>query len=168
MFAKSAPIGLVALSVAGPVCGHTGEADRPCPQALAVYGLADSGFVLEFTGDTERFLMVLDAHAIAFDGFIYPGEDGGREAVLLDQCPEGDVTGAELAACTVWRGRIAAVAEDGGVHSLPPADQPAAPRLKLEGFDAALAGSRPALRSALPAGALDEWTRTGCRQQASG
>ncbi len=51
--------------------------------------------------------------------------------MLQFQCPEGDATGDELAACTVWQGVIYAVDDKGQVGMMPAQGQPAPKSLIL-------------------------------------
>ena len=39
--------------------------------------------------------------------------------MIMNNCPEGDVTGDDIAACTVWEGVIYSIGADGKVGSLP-------------------------------------------------
>lgn len=45
--------------------------------------------------------------------------------LLMFQCPQGDVTGAELEACTLWQGVIYAVDGQGEIGLLPGEGSPA-------------------------------------------
>jgi hypothetical protein len=49
--------------------------------------------------------------------------------IMLHGCPEGDVTGEEIDACTVWEGVIYSVDGSGRVGYLPAEGAPAAEQL---------------------------------------
>jgi hypothetical protein len=165
---KRAPIFLAVVVVASqfaPPAAADAKSGRTCPQILAGYGALDQKVILEFTGSPDFSFRLLLGGGGVLDGFVYPGEnDGEVEAVVLNNCPEGDATGAEMAACTIWQGPIGAVAADGGLEPLPAADQPAAGFLHLEGFSEALTGSEPYLQSGLPAGTFEKLTLLACQE----
>ena len=109
-----------------------------CNQELAVYSDRDKTVSLEFRphdGEavtvTNRFRLIAGGKMI--DGFAqWSGEPAARAyGMLTEKCPEGDVTGEEIAACTVWHGPVYAVGDDGAVSLLPGQGEPAAPRLLL-------------------------------------
>ncbi|MCY0092646.1 hypothetical protein [Hoeflea ulvae] len=64
--------------------------------------------------------------------------------MILHQCPEGDATGAEIAACTVWEGPLYAVDATGGAGWLPVLDaaHAAGESLLLPDFGAAVMRSQ--------------------------
>ena len=85
-------------------------AHAACPLALAVYGDAESDAGIDFrpTMDavtvTNSFRMVLDK-GVVLDGIVMWTSGVSRpHGSLMYKCPTGDVTGDELAACTVWQG----------------------------------------------------------------
>lgn len=103
-----------------------------CPMELAVYGDRDDAAWIDFrpTGEsavvTNSFKMVLDK-GVVLDGIVMWSEGVKRPyASLMYQCPEGDVTGEEIAACTLWEG-IVYTADAGGKVDLIPAEGEAAP-----------------------------------------
>lgn len=109
-----------------------------CNQELAVYSDPDKTVSLEFRphdGEavtvTNRFRLIAGGKMI--DGFVqWSGEPAARAyGMLTEKCPQGDVTGEEIAACTVWHGPVYAVADDGSVSLLPGQGEQAAPRLLL-------------------------------------
>jgi hypothetical protein len=102
-----------------------------CPMELAVYGEAQSGTEVNFTpsGDnalvTNSFRMLLD-NDVVLDGIVMWTEAPERPAgMLMHKCPEGDVTGEELARCTVWQGVIYTSDRQGNVALLPAEGQAA-------------------------------------------
>ncbi|WP_136658211.1 hypothetical protein [Nitratireductor sp. XY-223] len=141
-----------------------GTSGRTCPQALAGYGTTDQRMLLEFSGSADlSFSVVVEGRDGRFNGFVYPAEEeGGMAGVILDDCPEGDVTGAELDACTIWQGPVRTVDVDGNTGDLPAADQPAAGYLQLDGLSAALNEWTPDLTAGLPADEIEKLTLLAC------
>ncbi|MBN9242665.1 MAG: hypothetical protein J0I98_07720 [Mesorhizobium sp.] len=96
-----------------------------CPVELAVYGDRDNAAGIDFrpaTGlatVTNAFRMTLD-NGTAFDGMVMWSEGTERPyGTLTYKCPDGDVTGKEMEACTVWQGVIYTADEAGGIDLLP-------------------------------------------------
>lgn len=101
-------------------------AQAACPIQLAVYGEAQSGAEIDFTPAgtsatiTNAFRMILDNNVV-LDGIAVwtEGSAARPHGSLMYKCPTGDVTGEELAACTVWEGVIYSADEKGAVGLLP-------------------------------------------------
>ncbi|TIV65730.1 MAG: hypothetical protein E5V93_24280, partial [Mesorhizobium sp.] len=91
----------------------TSAAQAACPIQLAVYGEAQSGAEIDFTSAgtsatiANAFRMILDNNVV-LDGIAMwtEGSAARPHGSLMYKCPTGDVTGEELAACTVWEGVI--------------------------------------------------------------
>jgi hypothetical protein len=111
-------------------------AQAACPIELAVYGDPGQAAGIDFrpAGEsatvTNSFRMVLD-NATVLDGIVEWSDDDARRprGTLMYRCPEGDVTGAELAACTVWQGVIYTSDERGVIALLPGQGADAPPTL---------------------------------------
>src|SRR5689334_2948598 len=95
-------IGFFAGSLAFLAAGSVALA--ACPIELAVYGDAQSGSEIDFTPTgtsatvTNSFRMILDNNVV-LNGIVMWNEGVARpNGALMYKCPEGDVTGAELAA----------------------------------------------------------------------
>lgn len=108
-------------------------AQAACPIELAVYGDRDKAAEIDFrpTGQsasvTNSFKMILD-NDVVLDGIVMWSQGVERpNGMLMYQCPEGDVTGEELNACTVWQGVIY-TADDKGNIGLLPAERTDAPQ----------------------------------------
>ena len=106
-----------------------------CPVELAVYGDRDHVAGIDFRPVVDRaavtnaFRMNLD-NGVVLDGFVMWSEGTERPyGALTYKCPEGDVTGEELEACTVWQGVIYSADAAGAVGLLPKAG--AAPKTLL-------------------------------------
>lgn len=166
---QSAPFHLLpmmaACLLAGPVLAQDTHAGG-CLQALAVYGTVDEQVLLEFTGSADlSFRVLADGSDHVLSGYLYPaGEEGGDEAIVLDDCPEGDVTGEELAACTIWQGQVRAVDENNNDRSLPGADQAAAEILVLDGFAQVLGDWRASGGNADPLPLFEQLTLMACQE----
>lgn len=100
-------------------------ANAACPIELSVYGDRDQAASIDFrptlesAAVTNSFKMVLDNSTVLDGVVMWTAEVGRPNGMLMYQCPEGDVTGEELDACTVWQGVIYSVDEQGGVSLLP-------------------------------------------------
>jgi hypothetical protein len=116
-----------------------------CPQELAVYRGADGIGALEFTGGgagmhSEMRLIFAGVEPVT----IYLSHDDELDqavAMLPLNCPEGDVTGAELAACLVYEGPVYAIDRDSKATGLPVTGNDAAETLMLPGLASALWGN---------------------------
>ncbi len=168
------------MRMAGRVAGCAGmlmtgllvaaSAYAACPIELATYGEATSGARIEFTPTresatvTNTFRMLLPGD-IALDGIVMWTTDAPRPyGMLMNKCPDGDVTGQELAACTVWEGIVYASDKAGNIALLPEEGKPA-PELLL------LAGLGPSLHASALAGAdkpqtlsRDVFALNGCQE----
>lgn len=91
---------------------------------------------------------------------LYDPEIERPVGMLLNNCPEGDVTGADLAACTVWKGIVYGVDATGHVDLLPPEGANAPDVLLLPGFGPAVMAS--SLGKGLKAGPWDVFELKGC------
>jgi hypothetical protein len=96
-----------------------------CPVELATYRDLEDAASVEFrpTGEgaavTNTFRMLLE-NDVVLDGIVMWSEGVGRPyGMLTYRCPEGDSTGAELAACTMWEGVIYTSDDFGNIELLP-------------------------------------------------
>jgi hypothetical protein len=96
-----------------------------CPLDLAVYGDAESETGIDFRPTmesavvTNTFKMALDK-GVMLDGIVMWTDGVARpHGSLMYRCPTGDVTGDELAACTVWEGVIYSSDDKGNIALLP-------------------------------------------------
>ena len=125
-------IGFVAGSLV--LTAISSAAHAACPIQLAVYGEARSGAEIDFTPTgtsatiTNTFRMILDNNVV-LDGIAMwtEGSAGRPHGSLMYKCPTGDVTGDELAACTLWEGVIYS-ADEKGIAGLLPAEGVDAPK----------------------------------------
>jgi len=133
----------VAAALSAAAALSPAAARAACPQELAVYSEPDVQAGLEFTPathgamPTHNFKVKFPENAVILDGVVMTTEGVTRpHGTLMHKCPEGDVTGEELAACTIWQGTIYAVNEKGDAGLLPPQGQPAARQIILTDFAA--------------------------------
>lgn len=141
-----------------------------CPIELAVYGDAQSGSEIDFTPTgtsatvTNSFRMILDNNVV-LNGIVMWNEGVARpNGALMYKCPEGDVTGDELAACTPWHG-VLYTSDDKGSIGLLPAEGIEAPKALI------LPDLGPALRQSSAYGGSgfskvpwDVFTLKGCQE----
>ncbi len=124
----------------GVALGH----DR-CPIEKAVFTETDAGTVLSFRQvDSDAaavsHLFSITGGKLKLDGHVmYDDESERPVAMIMNSCPEGDATGAELRACTVWTGVPYAVAVTGGRVDVLGAEGSETPdAIVLPGFGPAL------------------------------
>jgi hypothetical protein len=163
-----ASVGMVLLSVALLDAGPAQSAD--CAQERAHYADRDNAYELTFepvepesSASTHRFRIRVVNTNLVLDGFVMASEPVDRSnGMLFNNCPEGDVTGADLAACTVWEGVIYAN-DQGRIGLLPPQGNPAAPQILLSGFGPALQASSAWGEKKATVTPWDVFTLKGCR-----
>jgi hypothetical protein len=119
-----------------------------CKQEHAIYADRDGAYELTFeavdsdaASSSYRFSMTVKNTDVKLEGFVMGSEPVDRpNGILFHNCPEGDVTGEDLAKCTVWQGVIYAGTE-GKIALLPPTGSVAAAEILLPGFGPALRDS---------------------------
>jgi hypothetical protein len=126
----------------GLVAASTAHA--ACPMALAVYGERGELAGIDFrpNGDaaavTNTFKMWV-GDGVLLDGIVMWTDEPARSVgMLMHKCPEGDVTGEELAACTLWQGVVYTADGQGNVGLVPKHDEAAPERLIFPGLGPAL------------------------------
>ena len=117
-------VGMAPAFAAGMITA-TAEARAACPIELSVYGEPGGGAEIDFTPTgtsatvTNTFRLILDNNVV-LNGIVMWTQGVSRpNGALMYKCPEGDVTGPELAACTLWNGVIYTTDEKGEVGLLP-------------------------------------------------
>jgi hypothetical protein len=145
---RPALISIIALSLF-----VTTPARAACPQELSIYE-DTNGNSLTFTPpqatQAAEHEFTLRIGTAALQGVVMMTNEPQRpEAIIMDSCPEGDVTGAELDQCTVWQGVVYGLTKEAkapylGKRGAPNADAillPDVSRLVLDHtFKVALAG----------------------------
>ena len=138
-----------------------------CLIEKAIYREAETGVELVFAAasgentpvshgfSTEIGTFKLDGH-VMFDP-----EIERPIGMLMNNCPEGDVTGATIAACTVWKGIVYGIDETTGhVDLLPPEGADAPDALLLPGFGPSILSS--AVGKAMNSAPWDVFEFKGC------
>lgn len=146
------------------------NAHAACPIELAVYGDPQSGGEIDFTPTgtsatvTNTFRMILDNNVVLNGIVMWSSGEARPNGSLMYKCPEGDVTGGELAACTLWNGVIY-TSDDKGAIGLLPAQGVDAPKTLI------LPDLGPSLRHSLAYGGSgfskvpsDVFTLKGCQE----
>ena len=140
--------GVITVLAAGLVSSSgVSAAFAACPIERAVYrdrdGIAEISFepVTESATVTNQFRMRF-AGAPPFKGMVLWTENPSRpNGLIVHDCPEGDLTGAEIDACTVWQGPIYAVDGEGMAGLIPAEGQPAPEGLLLADFGYKIVGA---------------------------
>ncbi len=135
MMTKLASMPLVTFAWAvAPVAAQAEE----CVQEKAVYVDMDNAYELRFepmeteSSVSNRFKLTVRNTNIVADGIVMRSDDQLRaDGRIMFECPEGDVTGADLRACTVWQGMVYASDLKGHIRALPAEGEGAADRLFL-------------------------------------
>lgn len=109
-----------------------------CAQEKAVYVDMDDAYELRFepmgseSPVSNRFKLAIRNTAVVAEGVVMRTDDQLRaDGRIMFECPEGDVTGADLRACTVWQGMVYASDLKGHIRALPAEGESAADRLFL-------------------------------------
>ena len=141
-----------------------------CPIELAVYRDRDNVAGIDFRPAeqsatvTNQFSLIL-ARGLVLSGMVMWSEGLARPIGMLQHdCPEGDATGPEMEACTVWQGVVYTADDNGKAGFLPRQGEPAPKSIILAdlAFDMSVAealdGKRP---DPLPS---DIFELSGCQE----
>ncbi|MBB4291849.1 hypothetical protein GGE16_003919 [Rhizobium leguminosarum] len=116
-----------------------------CKQERAVYVDRDGAYELRFaplnspSAASNQFKVRALRTAVVMEGYVMPSEDPVRAiGILMFNCPEGDATGADLNACTVWQGAVYGMDAEGELDNLQPEGAAAAEKLVLPGLGPAI------------------------------
>ena len=96
-------------------------AHATCPQELAVYTEIGGEAQIEFSAEPAGFVVtnafrLIMADDLVLDGIVMWNDGVSRpNGLIMHQCPDGDVTGEELDACTHWEGVVYTVSSSGTV-----------------------------------------------------
>lgn len=149
-------------------------AQAGCPQELAVYGEAQANAEISFQGDLHpaepvlnRFVVTFGENAVRMDGMVMmAGEPARPWAMVMHNCPQGDATGAEIDACTIWEGPIYAIDSLGNVSALPQAGygEDAMATILLPDFSAAVRRSAVWGADGLSVAPKDDFRLKACQE----
>ena len=133
-----------ALVLAG-LLAATAASAAECRQDRAVYADRDGGYELTFepvgsaaAATSHHFKMKVLASGVVLDGIVMPGDPVRSNGMIMHNCPEGDSTGEEIAACTIWEGVLYTLDAPGDATLLPDEGAKAAESLLLSGFGPSL------------------------------
>jgi len=138
-----------------------------CPIELSVYGGRDDAATLDFhpaqgAAVTNSFRLVHGETIL--DGIVMWSQGVERpNGVISYQCPDGDVTGPEYEACTVWQGVIYAVDASGEIGLLPRAGEAAPARLLFPDLAYAV-HAFPAFVEGVAPLSSEVFTLSGCQE----
>lgn len=163
-----------ALAAAAPAWAvNAWAAPSGCPQVQAVYEEEGASARLTFDpsvraddGVHHRFEIVFPENEVKMQGVVLPAEGLPRPwGMVMHDCPEGDATGEEIAACMVWEGVIYAIDGQGNVTYLPGAGEEsvAAASILLPDFGNAVTLSSAWGENLLSAAPADVFGAEGCR-----
>ncbi|MBX3596479.1 MAG: hypothetical protein KF874_02805 [Rhizobiaceae bacterium] len=148
----------------------TGQVFAACPMELAVYSDNTGAAGIDFrpAGEnavvTNAFRMVMD-QGVVLDGQVMWTEQEARpNAIVSHNCPDGDVTGEEYAACTLWQGVVYSVDELGKVGLLPLEGVPAPKHLIFADLGGALRASRAFGEQKFTKVPFDVFELKGCQE----
>jgi hypothetical protein len=142
-----------------------------CLQQKAFYTDRDGAYELSFepvdsdaSSSSHRIKVKIQNSDLVLDGYVMPSEPADRSnGMLFNHCPDGDVTGEDLAACTVWDGFIYS-SISGKIDLLPQQGAEAAPEILLAGFGASLAQSSAWGAKKATIVPWDVFSLKGCRE----
>lgn len=125
-----------------------GASAAECLIEKATYREAETGVELVFAAASGENTPVTHGFRSEIGKFklnghvLYDPEIERPIGMLMNNCPDGDVTGATIAACTVWKGIVYGIDETTGhVDLLPPEGANAPDALLLPGFGPAILSS---------------------------
>jgi hypothetical protein len=152
------------------------SASAACWQELAIYKDAATGAELSFTprGEGEvdttlaRFTIRFPENNVAFDGVVMDAGDPFPRplGIIMHKCPQGDATGDEIAACTIWQGIVYGLDGVGNANYLAPAHEgnEAAKALLFHDLRAAVRLSAAWGAQGLSQEPGDQFTLAGCQE----
>ncbi|WOS62559.1 hypothetical protein [Sinorhizobium fredii] len=141
-----------------------------CTQARAIYADPAGGYELHFEPvgseaavTSNHFKISVAGTGVSLNGVVLPsGEPERPNGIVMHDCPTGDVTGADLTACTVWQGPIYAVDNVGTIGLLQAEDAPAARQILLPDFGPSLRQSSAWGKGKATADSSDVFHFKGC------
>ncbi len=137
--------GLAVIIIAALSCAPVSAIAADCKQASAIYGDRDGAYELRFSPitseamtSTHQFKLSALKTSVVMNGYVMSSDDPERTmGMVMFNCPDGDVTGADLDACMVWQGFVYRTNE-GGLDNLQSGDSPAAEKIVFPGLGPAI------------------------------
>jgi hypothetical protein len=160
----------VLLAAFAAVFAATSAFAEECKQAHAIYADPAGTYELHFepvgseaAATSNHFKVKVGETKLLLDGVVMQsGEPLRANGIVMNNCPTGDVTGAELQACTVWQGVIYTVDKAGRIDLLQPEDAPAAEQILLPDFGPSLRASSAWGEGKADADSSDVFEFKGC------
>jgi hypothetical protein len=139
----------VSASILSALLSVSPAAAADCLQEQAIYGDADGAYELRFepvgsasAATSNHFKVKIAKTDLVLDGIVMQSDEPVRaNGMIMNNCPDGDVTGDDIAACTVWQGLIYSISADGKVALLPGEGMEAAWQILLPDFGPAIRNS---------------------------
>ncbi|MDI7862473.1 hypothetical protein MRS76_10930 [Rhizobiaceae bacterium n13] len=143
-----------------------------CAQQDAIYEDRDKAYELRFVpvesaaaAASHIFKLAVLKTGLLLDGYVMPTDEVSRSSgIIMHNCPEGDVTGAELDACTVWEGLLYSIDDKGGAANLPDGTAAAAGEILLADLGSSIRSSALWGEGQLTVAPWDVLTLKGCGQ----
>lgn len=144
-------------------------ASAACPVELATYAGQGGTMAIEFRPTSASVTVTNSFRFLAgervLDGIVMWTAGAARSwGIVMDGCPEGDLTGAEISECTLWEGVVYAIDADGKVGLLPSEGQPAPQTLILADLGPWLSQSEAWRAAGSLAEPWDVFTLSGCQE----
>ncbi|MGB7433087.1 MAG: hypothetical protein WA921_11530 [Ahrensia sp.] len=148
-----------------PIAAHAA-----CPQELAIYTSQSGTSGLEFVAGSDAVAMSHEVRLLVADDLVMTGYVGVTQVrdqsflLVPHECPDGDVTGEELAQCMVYEDVFYAIGDDGVPGRLPLRGEDAAPGILLPGFLQQLEAQAERLGADAVAAASEVFQLSGCQE----
>ncbi|EJM99827.1 hypothetical protein [Phyllobacterium sp. YR531] len=144
VFFRSTRRSLAVISALG--IAFASPAYAACTQDRAVYTDRDDDYTLTFkhfpedqpVATSNEFVLQRNETDLKLDGVVMRDQAARPNGLIMFNCPSGDATGDELAACTVWEGVPYALKDGVDAEYLPKAKEPAAQALLLPNLSGAM------------------------------
>lgn len=152
------------------VCASTNAALAACPQERAIYTGQSGTGGLEFVAGSDAVAMSHEVRLLVADDLVMTGYVGVTQVrdqsflLVPHECPDGDVTGEELAQCMVYEDVFYGIDSDGVPGKLPLRGQDAAPAILLPGFLQQLEARADRFGADAVASASEVFQLSGCQE----
>ncbi|MBX5202356.1 hypothetical protein [Rhizobium sp. NZLR1] len=138
--------GMAAIAAAAFFAVPVSTLSAACKQEQAIYVDRDGAYELRFAplnsqsaAASNQFKVSALKTPVVMEGYVMPSDDPVRAiGILMFNCPEGDATGADLNACTVWQGAVYGMDAKGEMDNLQPEGAAAAEKLVFPGLGPAI------------------------------
>ena len=144
MMRKASLFTVLSLSLTLAALPATAADAASCSLEKAVYASTEGGYTLRFKpfvsdAAVVTHLFTLEREGQVLDGLVMTADEPPHSvARVMKGCPDGDVTGTDLAACTGFEGYGFAISATGGVTNLGAGSAPSPPTLLFAGLGPSL------------------------------